>query len=214
MTTQATYEYDRQDAQGATCTASAWAKVLPVPGPDERARLKARAKELLKARDAALVAHYYVDGDLQDLALETGGCVADSLEMARFGRDAPQRTLVVAGVRFMGETSKILSPAKRVLMPDLDATCSLDLGCPAEDFAAFCDSREMACHDWGSPPTAMSRARTSSLRLVSWVDRVVMVSGHLDCCWVLQVCNSSAADSPTRLGSLPTSFMATNSAQR
>ena len=140
MTTQATYEYDRQDAQGATCTASAWAKVLPVPGPDERARLKARAKELLKARDAALVAHYYVDGDLQDLALETGGCVADSLEMARFGRDAPQRTLVVAGVRFMGETSKILSPAKRVLMPDLDATCSLDLGCPAEDFAAFCDA--------------------------------------------------------------------------
>ncbi|MGN6529277.1 MAG: quinolinate synthase NadA [Burkholderiaceae bacterium] len=140
MTTQATYDYDRQDAQGATCTASAWAKVLPVPGPDERARLKARAKELLKARDATLVAHYYVDGDLQDLALETGGCVADSLEMARFGRDAPQRTLVVAGVRFMGETSKILSPAKRVLMPDLDATCSLDLGCPAEDFAAFCDA--------------------------------------------------------------------------
>jgi quinolinate synthase len=86
------------------------------------------------------VAHYYVDGDLQDLALETGGCVADSLEMARFGRDAPQKTLVVAGVRFMGETSKILSPAKRVLMPDLDATCSLDLGCPADDFAAFCDA--------------------------------------------------------------------------
>jgi quinolinate synthase len=140
MTTQATYDYDRQDAAGATCTASAWAKVLPVPGPAERARLKARARELLQARGAALVAHYYVDGDLQDLALETGGCVADSLEMARFGRDAPQDTLVVAGVRFMGETAKILSPAKRVLMPDLDATCSLDLGCPAEDFAAFCDA--------------------------------------------------------------------------
>jgi quinolinate synthase len=138
--TQATYDYPRQDAAGATCTAQAWAKVMPPPGPDERARLKARAKELLKANDAVLVAHYYVDGDLQDLALETGGCVADSLEMARFGRDAPQRTLVVAGVRFMGESSKILSPAKRVLMPDLDATCSLDLGCPADDFAAFCDA--------------------------------------------------------------------------
>ena len=138
--TQATYEYSLQDATGATCTANAWAKVMPTPGPDERARLKARAKELLRQHDAALVAHYYVDGDLQDLALETGGCVADSLEMARFGRDAPQRTLVVAGVRFMGETSKILSPAKRVLMPDLDATCSLDLGCPADDFAAFCDA--------------------------------------------------------------------------
>jgi quinolinate synthase len=77
------------------------------------------------------VAHYYVDGDLQDLAQQTGGCVADSLEMARFGRDHAAGTLVV-GVRFMGET-KILSPGKRVLMPDLDATCSLDLGCPPED---------------------------------------------------------------------------------
>ena len=138
--TQATYEYDRQDATGATCTANAWAKVMPTPSADERARLKARARDLLQQHDAVLVAHYYVDGDLQDLALETGGCVADSLEMARFGRDAPQRTLVVAGVRFMGETSKILSPGKRVLMPDLDATCSLDLGCPADDFAAFCDA--------------------------------------------------------------------------
>jgi len=138
--TQATYEYTRQDASGDTCTAHAWAKVPAQPGPDERARLKARAKALLKAQDAVLVAHYYVDGDLQDLALETGGCVADSLEMARFGRDAPQQTLVVAGVRFMGESARILSPDKRVLMPDLDATCSLDLGCPADEFAAFCDA--------------------------------------------------------------------------
>ena len=138
--TQATYEYTLQDATGATCTANAWAKVMPTPGPDERIRLKARAKELLRQHDATLVAHYYVDGDLQDLALETGGCVADSLEMARFGKAAPQQTLVVAGVRFMGETSKILSPGKRVLMPDLDATCSLDLGCPADDFATFCDA--------------------------------------------------------------------------
>jgi quinolinate synthase len=138
--TQATYEYSLQDASGATCTANAWAKVMPTPNADERTRLKARARELLKQHDAVLVAHYYVDGDLQDLALETGGCVADSLEMARFGRNAPQQTLVVAGVRFMGETSKILSPGKRVLMPDLDATCSLDLGCPADDFSRFCDA--------------------------------------------------------------------------
>jgi len=99
-----------------------------------------RARELLAQNDAVLVAHYYVDGELQDLALETGGCVADSLEMARFGRDHPGRTLVVAGVRFMGETAKILSPEKRVLMPDLQATCSLDIGCPAEPFARFCDA--------------------------------------------------------------------------
>jgi quinolinate synthase len=98
-----------------------------------------RVRALLERRDAVLVAHYYVDGELQDLALQTGGCVADSLEMARFGRDHRARTLVVAGVRFMGETAKILSPEKRVLMPDLEATCSLDLGCPADTFARFCD---------------------------------------------------------------------------
>jgi quinolinate synthase len=102
--------------------------------------MKARAKALLEQHDAVLVAHYYVDGDLQDLAQETGGCVADSLEMARFGRDHAARTLVVAGVRFMGESAKILSPDKRVLMPDLEATCSLDLGCPPDEFAAFCDA--------------------------------------------------------------------------
>lgn len=94
----------------------------------------------LKARDAVLVAHYCVDDDIQDLALQTGGCVADSLEMARFGRSHAARTLVVAGVRFMGETAKILSSTKRVLMPDLAATCSLDLGCPPDAFAAFCDA--------------------------------------------------------------------------
>ena len=60
--------------------------------------------------------------------------------MARFGRDHAAQTLVVSGVRFMGETAKILSPEKRVLMPDLDATCSLDLGCPAVAFSAFCDA--------------------------------------------------------------------------
>ena len=102
--------------------------------------LKERIAHELRARDAVLVAHYYVDGDLQDLAQETGGCVADSLEMARFGRDHTAKTLVVAGVRFMGETAKILSPEKRVLMPDLEATCSLDLGCPPDQFAAFCDA--------------------------------------------------------------------------
>jgi len=100
--------------------------------------LKQQIARELEARDAVLVAHYYVAGDLQDLALETGGCVADSLEMARFGRDHPAKTLIVAGVRFMGETAKILSPDKRVLMPRLDATCSLDLGCPPDAFAAFC----------------------------------------------------------------------------
>ncbi|MBV8605176.1 MAG: quinolinate synthase NadA [Pelomonas sp.] len=134
------FDYTRQDAAGTSCVAHAWAKQPAPLDAAQRRALKARAAELLKARGAVLVAHYYVDGELQDLALETGGCVADSLEMARFGRDHAAQTLVVAGVRFMGESAKILSPEKRVLMPDLDATCSLDLGCPAEDFAAFCDA--------------------------------------------------------------------------
>ena len=138
--TQVMFDYTRQDASGASCTAHAWAKVPAPLTPTDREALKARAAALLKQHDAVLVAHYYVDGALQDLALETGGCVADSLEMARFGRDHAGRTLVVAGVRFMGESAKILSPHKRVLMPDLDATCSLDLGCPADAFAAFCDA--------------------------------------------------------------------------
>ena len=137
---QVLFDYTKQDSSGDTCTAHAWAKVPEPLSPDRREALKARAKALLKERNAVLVAHYYVDGDLQDLALETGGCVADSLEMARFGREHASTTLVVAGVRFMGESAKILSPEKQVLMPDLDATCSLDLGCPPDEFARFCDA--------------------------------------------------------------------------
>ena len=104
----------------------------------ERDRLKEEIAALLAARNAVLVAHYYVDGDVQDLAEETGGTVSDSLEMARFGRDHAATALVVAGVRFMGETAKILSPEKRVFMPTLKAECSLDLGCPPDAFEAFC----------------------------------------------------------------------------
>ena len=137
---QVLFDYSRPDAAGTTCTAQAWAKVPAALSRDERSAAMARAAALLKAQGAVLVAHYYVDGDLQDLALQTGGMVADSLEMARFGRDHAAQTLVVAGVRFMGESAKILSPNKRVLMPDLDATCSLDLGCPPDQFAAFCDA--------------------------------------------------------------------------
>ncbi|WP_089728235.1 quinolinate synthase NadA [Candidatus Thiosymbion oneisti] len=111
----------------------------PVLSGAERNAHKARIARLLTERDAVLVAHYYTDADLQELAEETGGCVADSLEMARFGSESAASTLVVCGVRFMGETAKILNPEKRVLMPDLAATCSLDEGCPADTFAAFCD---------------------------------------------------------------------------
>ncbi|CNK55945.1 quinolinate synthetase [Yersinia frederiksenii] len=115
----------------------------PRPAPldvDQKAFYREKIKTLLKQRDAVLVAHYYTDPEIQALAEETGGCVADSLEMARFGNNHPASTLLVAGVRFMGETAKILNPEKQVLMPTLNAECSLDLGCPADEFAAFCDS--------------------------------------------------------------------------
>lgn len=105
----------------------------------EKAVLTERIRGLLVERDATLVAHYYTSPELQELADATGGYVSDSLDMARFGTECPSGTLVVAGVRFMGETAKILNPEKRVLMPDLHAECSLDLGCPPDEFTAFCD---------------------------------------------------------------------------
>jgi quinolinate synthase len=103
------------------------------------AELTQDIKNALLKHNAVIVAHYYTAPEIQALADETGGCVSDSLEMARFGHDHPAKTLVVAGVRFMGETAKILTPDKRVLMPTLEATCSLDIGCPADEFSAFCD---------------------------------------------------------------------------
>lgn len=113
----------------------------PVPlASDRRANLRQQIAGLLKEKNAVLVAHYYTDPEIQSLAEETGGCVSDSLEMARFGRDHDAEMLVVAGVKFMGETAKILSPEKTVLMPTLEATCSLDIGCPIEEFSAFCDA--------------------------------------------------------------------------
>ena len=121
-------------------TQPAWARVPQEPSLERRSALQALCRERLARENAVLVAHYYLHPDLQDLALDTGGCVSDSLEMARFGRDHPARTLVVAGVRFMGETAKMLSMDKRVLMPELDATCSLDIGCPADAFTAWCDA--------------------------------------------------------------------------
>ena len=107
-----TIEFERpQMERGTSCTANAWARVPAELSQDERTTLKKRIKRLLKEKQAVLVAHYYVDPDLQDLAEETGGCVSDSLEMARFGRDHPAQTLVVAGVKFRSEehTSELQS---------------------------------------------------------------------------------------------------------
>jgi len=94
-------------------------------------------KKLLKEKDAKIIAHYYTHADVQEVAELTGGNVSDSLEMAKFGANQSSKMLIVAGVRFMGETAKILNPEKKVLMPTLKAECSLDLNCPANDLLEF-----------------------------------------------------------------------------
>ena len=105
----------------------------------QRINLKEKIKKELERQNAVIVSHYYTDADLQLLADETGGCVSDSLDMARFGHESKAKTLIVCGVKFMGETAKILNPEKRILMPDLNANCSLDIGCPIDEFSKFCD---------------------------------------------------------------------------
>ena len=113
----------------------------PIPlSQEEEADYIERIKKLLKEEDAVLIAHYYTDPEIQALAEETGGFVGDSLEMAKFGNRHPASTLIIGGVRFMGESAKILTPEKRILMPTLEAECSLDLGCPADEFSDFCDA--------------------------------------------------------------------------
>ena len=106
---------------------------------DDLKLLKKSIKSLLDEKNGVLISHYYVDKEIQELTEDLGGCVSDSLQMAKFGQSSEADLLVVSGVKFMGETSKILSPEKTILMPTLEATCSLDLGCPEEDFKKFCE---------------------------------------------------------------------------
>ncbi|MGO3800621.1 MAG: quinolinate synthase NadA [Vibrio casei] len=115
----------------------------PKPAPltaEQSTQYIERIKALLIEKDAVLIAHYYTDPEIQALAEATGGFVGDSLEMAKFGNRHPASTLIIAGVRFMGESAKILTPEKHILMPTLKAECSLDLGCPADKFTEFCDA--------------------------------------------------------------------------
>lgn len=122
-------------------------KHLPKTAPiiltkDEIEFYRNKIKKLLKEKNSCIISHYYVDAEIQRLAEDTGGIVTDSLDMARFGSQHPAKTLMVAGVSFMGETAKILSPDKKILMPNLAATCSLDLSCPKDEFAKFCEEHK------------------------------------------------------------------------
>lgn len=111
----------------------------PIISGENSNELREKIKRLIKEQNAVLVSHFYVDDELQDLAEETGGMVADSLEMARFAFEHKAKTVIVAGVKFMGETSKILSPNKHVHLVEPQAECSLDMGCPVKEFSMFCD---------------------------------------------------------------------------
>ncbi len=99
----------------------------------EPQELTQEIRRLAKERGALLLAHYYQQPEIQDLA----DFVGDSLELARFAQKAQAKTIVFCGVRFMAETAKILNPEAEVLIPDLEAGCSLEESCPPEQFAAW-----------------------------------------------------------------------------
>ena len=104
----------------------------------QKEKLSHEIGTLISEIDAMLVAHYYTETSVQDIAESCGGFVGDSLEMAKASAQTDASIVIVAGVRFMGETAKIINPDKRIFMPTLKATCSLDKGCPADEFAKFC----------------------------------------------------------------------------
>ena len=186
----------------------------PVPlSMDEKQFYREKIKRLLKERDAVMVAHYYTDPEIQQLAEETGGCISDSLEMARFGAKHPASTLPVAGVRFMGETAKILSPEKTILMPTLNAECSLDLGCPIDEFSAFCDAHPDRTVVVYANTSAAVKARadwvvTSSIA-VELIEhrtaRVRRLSGHPTAIW--EATSRSRPGQTCSAGRAPASFM-------
>jgi quinolinate synthase len=90
-------------------------------------------QQLKKEKNAVIMAHYYQMGDIQDIADHVG----DSLALAQWASKTKADMIVLCGVHFMGETAKILSPSKKVVIPDVNAGCSLADSCPADLFAAF-----------------------------------------------------------------------------
>lgn len=95
--------------------------------------LKEEILQLKKEKNAVILAHYYVNGDIQDIA----DYIGDSLALAQIASRLEEPVIVLCGVNFMGETAKILCPDKTVLIPDMDAGCSLADSCKADEFAAF-----------------------------------------------------------------------------
>src|ERR1700732_4996436 len=127
---------------------AAAAAPLPYDLEDEIQRLK-------RERNAVLLAHYYQESEIQDVA----DCIGDSLQLAQAAAKTKADVICFAGVHFMAETAKILNPERVVVLPDLQAGCSLASGCPADRFAAWID-RHAAAH--GSRPVVVSYINCSA----------------------------------------------------
>ena len=119
--------------------------------------LKAGIRRLCEEKNAVVLAHYYTDGDIQDVA----DFVGDSLALAQIAEKTTADILVMCGVHFMAETNKILSPEKKVLIPDLNAGCSLAESCPAEELAKF-------------------KAEHPGYKVVAYVNTSAAVKAHTD----------------------------------
>ncbi|MBT5072785.1 MAG: quinolinate synthase NadA, partial [Kordiimonadaceae bacterium] len=98
-----------------------------------KALLLSEIKRLRKEKNAVILAHYYQDPEIQDLA----DFVGDSLDLSRKAAATDADVIVFCGVRFMAEVAKILSPEKTVVLPDMEAGCSLEDSCPPDEFAKF-----------------------------------------------------------------------------
>lgn len=119
--------------------------------------LKSGIRRLCEEKNAVVLAHYYTDGDIQDVA----DFVGDSLALAQIAEKTTADILVMCGVHFMAETNKILSPEKKVLIPDLNAGCSLAESCPAEELAKF-------------------KAEHPGYKVVAYVNTSAAVKAHTD----------------------------------